>query len=67
MVKVAWDKMTAEDLNTTPEKLLDALKQMRRITGSTAFNIYPMTPFFRDLLDRKFDQVTNLQNSIAGR
>lgn len=70
MAIVAWDDMQAEDVGTTPEKLLDKLRQMRKVMDADVFSYEPLAPFTRSLLDRKIDQilpkVTSVQDAGIG-
>jgi|GEM_PF-5730105 len=57
MSNVAWKDLQAEDVGTTPARLLDMLKRMREALDSEVFCGDPMAPFTRVLLDRKIEQV----------
>lgn len=57
MASFTWDQLKAEDVDTTPEKLLDMLIRMRKEVESEALACYPMQPYFKNLLDRKITQI----------
>lgn len=65
MANVAWGDIQAEDVGTTPKKLLDMLQRMRKIMDADEFSCEPMAPFTRGLLDRKIEQV--LQKATSAR
>ena len=66
MAIVAWDDMQAEDVGTTPEKLLDKLRQMRKVLDADVFSCEPLAPFTRSLLDRKIEQILKGVNQLHG-
>lgn len=66
MSNVAWKDLQAEDVGTTPARLLDMLKRMREALDSETCRYEAMAPFIKKMLDQKIEQIKNSIDTISG-